>query len=78
MIKLVTFEEAIRISGEKRHLLLGNGFSISWKPDTFRYDSLYNRANFANLNPNIKKVFEHLGTQDFELVMKSLRNSAEI
>lgn len=76
--KLISFEEALKISGDKRHLLLGNGFSISWKPDTFRYDSLYNRANFKKLNPNIKKVFEELKTKDFELVMKSLINTAQV
>lgn len=75
---MITFKEALKISGEKRHLLLGNGFSISWKPDTFRYDSLYNRANFKKLSPNIKNVFEQLGTKDFELVMRSLQNAAEI
>jgi hypothetical protein len=77
-VKLISFNDALKISGDKRHLLLGNGFSISWKPDTFRYDSLYNRANFKKLNPNIKKVFEGLKTKDFELIMKSLLNTAEI
>ncbi|MCH5715569.1 DUF4917 family protein [Niabella hibiscisoli] len=76
--KLISFDEALRISGDKKHLLLGNGFSISWKPDTFRYDSLYDRANFKNLNPDIKKVFEKLKTKDFELVMKSLVNAAGV
>lgn len=76
--EIISFKEALKISGEKRHLLLGNGFSISWRPDTFRYDSLYNRANFKKLSPNIKKVFEQLKTKDFELVMKSLQVAAEI
>jgi hypothetical protein len=75
---VISFQEALEISGEKRHLLLGNGFSISWKPDTFRYDSLYNRANFKKLSPNVKDVFEQLNTKDFELVMRSIQSAAEI
>lgn len=77
-IQVISFEEALKMSGDRRHLLLGNGFSISWKADIFRYDSLYNRANFDSLNPDIKKVFEQLKTTDFEIVMKSLHSTAEI
>ena len=77
-IRPISFEKALEMAGEKRHLLLGNGFSISWNPDIFRYDSLYSKANFSKLSPNIKSVFEQLQTKDFELVMRSLLTTTRI
>jgi hypothetical protein len=77
-VSIISFDKALQFAGQKRHLLLGNGFSISWKPDIFRYDSLYNRANFKNLNSNVKTVFEKLATTDFELVMKALQSAAKV
>lgn len=76
--KILSFNEALKLAGDKRHLLLGNGFSISWKPNIFKYDSLYSRANFNKLNPNIQGLFETLKTKDFELVMKSLNTTASV
>ncbi|WP_421939233.1 DUF4917 family protein [Pedobacter sp.] len=78
--KIMSFEEAIKDSSiyKKRHLLTGNGFSIACRSDIFRYDTLYNQANFTKLNPNIKKVFQALNTKDFEVVMKNLIGSAKI
>jgi hypothetical protein len=40
--------------GKKRHLLLGNGFSISWNPKIFQYGSLFDRADFPNYQLNLK------------------------
>lgn len=77
MVKLITFDEAIRDSAEcsKRNLLLGNGFSIACKPEIFHYDSLYNQADFSLL-PKVKAAFEALRTQDFEIVIRSLERGA--
>lgn len=78
--QLLSFQEALRLSANqnKRHLLTGNGFSIACRSNIFRYDSLFEQADFSALNPNIKKVFEVLDTKDFEVVMRYLHNSIEI
>lgn len=76
--KILTFEDAIQDSnGCKRHLLLGNGFSISCFPDIFTYQSIYDEADFSS-NPDLEKVFKVLQTQDFETVIKSLEAAAKI
>jgi len=53
---ILTFEAALSAANGKKHLLLGNGFSIALKPDIFTYGSLYeNRA--------IKRKSELLATE---------------
>lgn len=80
MYKLLTFQKALEFSSDctKRHLLTGNGFSIACRNNIFRYDSLFDQADFAKLNVNVKKVFEILNTKDFEIVMRSLNNASKI
>lgn len=77
MTKVISFQQAIQNSQtfNKRHLLLGNGFSIACIPTIFTYQSLYSEADFSK-SPKIKKVFEKLKTTDFELVIKSLEQAA--
>lgn len=79
MPTLITFAEAIADSEalNKRHLILGNGFSIGCRADIFHYDSLYGNADFSAI-PEAEKVFEFLGTQDFEIAIKALENGARI
>lgn len=75
-IKVLCFKEALAQSvelGGKRHLLLGNGFSIAWKPDIFQYGSLLDRADFTNLSADHKELFGSLETNDFEKVMQALK-----
>lgn len=76
---LISFEDAIADSAQftKRHLVLGNGFSIACKPDIFHYGSLYAQADFSKV-PSAKQVFETLGTQDFEAVIEALETSAKL
>lgn len=80
MHTILTFQQAIKEapSSGKRHLLLGNGFSISCRPDIFRYGKLFEQADFANLSPKAKKAFECLGTMDFEQVFRTLRDGAAL
>lgn len=80
MHTILTFQQAIKEapSSGKRHLLLGNGFSISCRPDIFRYGKLFEQADFANLSPQAKKAFERLGTMDFEQVIRTLRDGAAL
>ncbi len=80
MYKLLSFQEALVISATltKRHLLTGNGFSIACRKNIFRYDSLFEKADFKNLNSNVKKLFEILDTKDFEIVMKYLNYASHV
>jgi Domain of unknown function (DUF4917) len=78
-IKPITFEEALHSARgcKKRHLLLGNGFSIALRPDIFSYQSLYENADFSKA-PHAKKIFDLLGTSDFETVIRALVNTAKL
>lgn len=77
---LLTFQEALTESHRqsRRHVLLGNGFSIACRPDIFLYGKLYEQADFSKLSPTAKRAFEALGTQDFERVIKALRDTKAI
>lgn len=77
---ILTFQEALRESSRhsKRHLLLGNGFSIACRPNIFAYGKLYEEANFSKLSPTAKFAFEALATQDFERVIKALRDARAV
>lgn len=79
MSRIITFQQAIANSQvyNKRHLLVGNGFSIACVPTIFTYQSLYNEADFSS-SPHLKEVFESLKTTDFELVINSLEKTASL
>lgn len=76
----MTFAEALEDAQRysKRHLLLGNGFSIACRPQIFLYGKLYENADFSKLSATAKFAFEALGTQDFERVIKALRDGQKI
>lgn len=62
-------------SREKRkHLLLGNGFSIACDP-IFSYGRLYDAAVAAGLSKRAQQIFDHLGTSNFEGAMRLLDES---
>jgi len=72
MADLLSFSDVLAKSKSlKLHLVLGNGFSIAKFPHIFTYDALFSRANFAG-NERLKRVFDKLGSTDFEAVMKYL------
>lgn len=79
MVDVISFDEAIQDSARhsKRHLLLGNGFSIACRPDIFHYGSLFSEADFSQ-NPDLAHVFEALGTQDFEVAIRNLEAGAKL
>ena len=79
MAKITSFEDAIKDSDacSKRHLLLGNGFSIACFPDIFHYGSIFGAADFSK-NPRLEKVFSALGTEDFEVAIRHLEAGAKI
>lgn len=73
---VLSFDQALAQSTEgKRHVLLGNGFSIAWRADVFRYDSLLEQADFAAIE-NASDLFEAAGSNDFEVVIRGLQQSA--
>jgi len=79
MVDVLTFEQALDDSAQfsKRHLLLGNGFSIACCPDIFHYGSLFGRADFGD-REELRQVFERLDTQDFEVAIRSLEGAAKL
>lgn len=79
-MKLLSFAEALQDAQRynKRHALLGNGFSISCRPNIFAYGKLYEQADFSKISTTAKSAFTALGTQDFERVIKVLRDAAKI
>lgn len=59
-------------------LLLGNGASIAVDP-CFSYRSLKETASEAGLiTDSVQKVFEHLNTQDFELVLNVIQHTHNV
>lgn len=74
---IMSFDEAMASSTSKKHLLLGNGFSIALKPDIFSYNALFEDANFDKV-PHAREVFDLLGTRDFETVIKALLDTAAV
>lgn len=78
MPDVMTFADALAESdGAKRHLLLGNGFSIALFPDRFRYVSLLEEADFSR-SPEVREAFAVLGTTDFEVVINALRDAVTL
>jgi len=72
---VLTFADALEQTHElKRHLLLGNGFSIALFPNRFTYGSLLDSVDFAAY-PQAKQAFEELATTDFEVVIQALRQA---
>src|SRR5437870_2360275 len=63
------------IGTETSHLLLGNGFSISCD-SRYHYGSLYDYACKHGLTEQVRGVFEHLGTNNFEGVLRLLDEGA--
>jgi len=74
---LKSFQQALDASnGGKRHLLLGNGFSIAWNSKIFTYESLFKRADFSKM-PHADQLFAAAKTQDFEVVIRELIAAAK-
>ena len=78
-IKIVSFKEALKMSdSNKRHLLLGNGFSIAYRRDIFSYKNLFKEADFSSVSENAKRVFEKFDIYDFEIVIRKLRDTKQV
>lgn len=76
---IMTFQEALAGAGEKRHLLLGNGFSIALKPDIFSYSNLFDECiKQKSISKQAMKVFKKFNTRDFEIVIKALNDTSNV
>ena len=79
-MSLAAYEDVIAdLKRKKRrcHLLLGNGFSMSYDPDIFSYNALHNFI--ANLDNDLtNKLFEIVKTKNFEVVLQQLENFCEL
>lgn len=73
MANLISYQDALKQSDvySKKHLLLGNGFSIACIPSIFTYTSLFDKADFNSM-PQVKSLFSKMNTTDFELVINAL------
>jgi len=77
--KLLTFQEAISQAGNLKHVLLGNGFSISLKPDIFSYSSLFEECQKQGcISVGAMNVFKKFETKDFEIVIKALNDTYRV
>ena len=79
-IELISFDEAIQRTDQgKKHLMIGNGFSISLFPKIFTYDTLFEQSKASGLlSSNLARVFADMETTDFEVVMEALQNASLI
>jgi len=68
-------------NSQKRYLLLGNGFSMSYNVDRFSFTSLLDSAVKNGLikeNSAIYEIFKEFDTKDFEEVVKLLETSVKV
>jgi len=76
----MTYQEVIESLNRKKrrkHLLLGNGFSMSYDSGIFSYNAL--SKFLENLeNDILQKLFQIIKTSNFELLMEQLDNVAQI
>jgi hypothetical protein len=71
---MLTYGDVQKAIKGTRHLLLGNGFSISCD-SIYAYPNLYEAAR-PTFNDRIQHAFEHLGTNNFEGVMRLLQDAS--
>ena len=80
---LLTFPEALSAAADVSNstnfnVLLGNGFSIECRSNTFRYAALLEAADFSGLSVDANAVFGGFETYDFERIIEVLEASARL
>lgn len=74
---ILSYQEALdQTQAGKRHVLLGNGFSIAWGTKIFIYESIFEQADFSKIL-NAAALFGAAGSNDFEIVIRGLQRSAK-
>lgn len=74
MEEIKNFDQCIALASLKKHLVLGNGFSVDLFPHIFNYKRLAEKIT----DPNIKAIFDEFDTSDFEYVVLKLTESLRI
>jgi len=80
MPELLTFQQVLEQT-DKPHVLLGNGFSMSYDSARFSFTTLLESAvekGVIERDSYIYKVFQKLETADFESVMRALKDAEQI
>lgn len=76
--KILTYAEVVkRVRNRQKHLLLGNGFSMSYDNNIFSYNALSKFIHEIE-NKELQQLFDIVNTDNFELLMQQLDNSAQI
>lgn len=78
--EIYTYEQVMHYlikNNRKMHLLLGNGFSMSYDSGIFSYSALNKFIDSVD-NELLKKLFSIVDNKNFELVMQQLDNFLEI
>jgi hypothetical protein len=77
---MLTYQQVCNEIGPRRpnapvrnHLLLGNGFSIACDP-IFKYEKLFEHATMSGLSEEAIGLFNYMGTNNFEGVLKQLED----
>jgi len=80
MIDIISYQDALEATSDQntKHLLLGNGFSRACRDDIFSYARLFEQATFDKVSEAARSAFDALETQDFEIVMRALRQASRL
>jgi hypothetical protein len=78
----LTYEDVLKATiGDKRYLLTGNGFSMSYNRERFSFTSLLDSAvenGLISVHSPIYDIFQEFATKDFEEVVKLLETSVRV
>jgi len=82
MDDILTYEDVLKeTETQKRFLLTGNGFSMSYNKERFSFTSLLESAVDKGLieeSSSVYKIFQDFDTKDFEEVVKLLETSIKV
>ena len=81
MDNILTYKDVLNNLSQKRFLLIGNGFSMSYDFERFSFKSLLESAVNSNLidkKSPLYDIFIDFATKDFEEVVKLLENSVKV
>lgn len=80
-MKLEAFDDVLtsirRNPRRQFHLLLGNGFSVSYDPNIFSYNALHEFVKNLK-DKDLSKILEVIETRNFEVIMQYLDNFAAL
>lgn len=71
---MLSYQDALNQlkDGERRSILIANGFSQAWDAGIFNYANLLDAASFGKRDAEIRGLFTASSTYDFEAIMRQL------